>query len=1180
MTSLRISRSNASHFLLVFLFLLCGLQQAWSQAAIGGGLRGVVTDLSGAVIPDAELILKSPGTGAVRTQKATSGGLYSFRDIDPGLYTLTVTAPGFQEKHFAQVTFVLNEIRELNVMLAAGEVSQVVEVQSDQTSIVSQQTSVGTLIDGARIRELPLNGRDFQNLTFLAPGANRTASGTGQGSTVNSGGARPTDNNYLIDGGDANDPRVPSGAAGNNGNATSSVPLDAIAEFSVITSNASAEFGRSSGSVINVVTKSGDNEFHASAWEYIRNSVLNTRNFFNPVGFKSPFKQNQFGFWAGGRIFRDRTFFSVAYEGFRQRSTTAAEVPIPTTQFISALTNPLAHALFAAAYPPVNGAVPFLATDTTTWSATINRNIANNLDADTGFVRLDQKITEKNSMFATYSLVDAVPTAAENGGNLPNFGVGNTTRPSHIVVQDNHIFTTNLLNTARFSFQRTPNAYPNENPTAADLAAGAYRAAGPNAGTNYSANVGDPNGFPSLALASSRFNAIGISSSYPQNKIPVTWTYQDAVSWQRGKHEVKFGAQVSRIWDNTTFSSNIRPSVSVLDTTTAPATSTLTATQASAQQNFANINNLALSSQSQSFYISPSFRQYRLWEQGYFVQDSYRATKKLTIDVGLRYEIFNPFTERNNLLSNVYVVDANGKPQACTPLPFNSSLSNVAAINPASYGIGNYCSQFHDFSPRIGFALDVFGSGRTVVRGGYGYFYDRIFGNIYGNERFNPPQTLSTTISTGDYTGAIAQATVSTTQSYTLTNLDPSLKNPVTQHYNLAISQQLDSSTALTVSYVGAVAEHLLTTTRPNFGTSFADVFRPSNQGAVVRTAADIGNSIIRPMFSSMTYHQSNGVSNYNALLVNVRRQMRHGVGLEASYGWSHSHDVLSDDVSGSTDSATPAATLENLVAPYMATTSSCTAAHSATASSAATLTAAVQCAEGNPSLSQAQAQTIFLAKYVKYANIKTNYGDSSFDVRNRFASSVTYRLPFGHNNPFLSNVGSTTDHVIGGWGLASIFDTQSGVPFIPTTGTDANRDGDTTDRVIVTGPVPNRKGVLTKTFAGGTPVVHYFAACSGNAACPFGAGDGIVDPLARMQRGYLRNPGIFNWDMQLNKQTNLTEKVNMRFTADFFNVLNHTNFSNLTSSIASSQFGESLSTRALGQTQSRQIQFGLKLHF
>ncbi|QHN02900.1 TonB-dependent receptor plug [Granulicella sp. WH15] len=1177
----RIIRSFVAPAVLAVTLSVGGVGHMLAQAAIGGGLRGAIVDASGASIPDATIVLKSTGTGAVHTLKASSAGLFSVRDIDPGVYSMSVTSPGFQEKRFAQVTFVLNEIRELNVTLSAGSVSEVVEVQAEQTSVVSQETSVGTLIDGAKIRDLPLNGRDFQSLVFLAPGATRTVSSTGQGSGVSTGGARPTDNNNLIDGGDANDPRVPSGSAGNIGNATSSVPIDAIAEFSVITSNASAEFGRSSGGIVNVVTKSGTNQLHATVWEYLRNSVFNTRQFFNPVGFKSPFKQNQFGFYAGGPIWRDRTFISTAYEGFRQRSTTASQIPIPTSQFLSALTpNSLASALFTSAYPAQAGPLPFSPTDPSTWSTTINRNIANNVDADTGFVRLDHKVSNNNNIFATYSLVDAVPTAAKNGGNLPTFGVGNVTRPSHIVVADNHVFSANLLNSFRFSFQRTPSNNPTEALTAAELAAGSFRTQGPNAGANYSANVGDPNGFPTLSFASARFNTIGVANNFPQNRTPVVWNYSDTLSYSKGKHEIKFGGQLARVWDNTVFSSIIRPSVALLDTSTVAATGSLTAAQASAQQNFNNINNLALNSQQESFYTSPSFRQYRIWEQGYFVQDSYRFSKKLTFDIGLRYEIFSPFTEKNNLLSNAYILDGNGKPEACQGLPFDANLSNVAAINPATYGIGNYCSQFKNFSPRVGFAYDVFGTGTTVVRGGYGYFYDRIFGNVYGNARFNPPQTLSTSISSGNYTGAIASATVNTTQSYTLTNIDPSLRNPATQHFNIAVSQQLDSATALTISYVGALADHLLTTTRPNFGTTFADAFRPSNQGATVRSAGDISNNIIRPLFSTMTYHQSNGTSNYNALLVNVHRQMRKGIAIEASYGWSHSHDVLSDDVSAGADSATPAATLENLLAPYMVPNgaytkgTSCATAQSSTAASAAVLTAAVQCAEGNPNLTQAQAQTLFLQKYVKYANIKTNYGDSAFDVRQRFATSVNYMLPIGKGHVFLSNTGPVVDHVIGGWGLASIFDTQTGTPFIPTSGNDANRDGDTTDRAVLVKPVANRKGVQTKNVAGKTPTVTYFSAAS------FGTGDGIVDPTLRIHRGYLRNPGLLNMDFQLNKQTHITERYNMRFTVDFFNVLNHTNFSNLTPSIASSQFGQSLSVRSLGQTTSRQIQFGAKFFF
>ena len=169
--------------------------------------------------------------------------------------------------------------------------------------------------------------------------------------------------------------------------------------------------------MINVITKSGANQFHASAWEFFRNSVLNTRNFFNPVGFKSPFKQNQFGFWAGGKVITDRLFFSVAYEGFRQRSTTPNNVPVPTTQFIAALTNPLAIHLLSAAYPAASGQA-FNAAVPATWSTTVLRNVANNLDGDTGFVRLDFKVSDKNHFFATMSILDSVPSAASNGALL------------------------------------------------------------------------------------------------------------------------------------------------------------------------------------------------------------------------------------------------------------------------------------------------------------------------------------------------------------------------------------------------------------------------------------------------------------------------------------------------------------------------------------------------------------------------------------------------------------------------------------------------------------------------------------------------------------------------------------------------------------------------------------------
>ncbi len=1143
----------------VFLFPLF-TEMAWPQAQTGGGLRGVVTDSSGAALPNATVHLIDTATSAERVQLANGAGQYTFSDVPPSLYSVRIESAGFQTKLYEKVEVILNQVRELNISLAPASVTTEVDVKADAASIVTLQTHVGTLIDQQRIQQLPLNGRDFQNLIYLAPGATRSAGSTGQGSTISAGGARPTANDFLVDGGDANDPRVPGGAAGNIANVTSSVPIDAIAEFTLITSGPSAEFGRNSGSVLNVVTRSGSNALHASAWEFLRNSALNTRDFFNPVGEKSPFQQNQFGFWAGGKIIPDRTFFSVAYEGFRQRSTTPTNVLIPTSQFTAALTNPLAHALFQAVYPSVAGPA-FDPTNPATWATTFNRNIANNVDADTGFARFDQNFSSKNQAFATFSIVDAVPSAAKNGGNLPGFGNGQIDRDYHIVVQDTHEFSVNLLNVARVSFQRTPTARAFEEPSTAAIDAGAFRTAGPNTGEAFSSLVSSSNGIPTIAFNSGRFNTIGVANNQPQGRTENVFTFQDALSWQHGRHLIKAGFQLSRVQDNTFFSNNVRPSITILDTS------------------FANINALALNSQNQNFFNSGSSdRGYRLWEPGFFVEDTYRLTDRITLTAGLRYELYPPYTEVHNLLSNAYLFGSNNQPEACQSLPFNSNLSNVAVVNPSQYHIGSYCSKYDDLGPRLGFAWDVFGTGKTVVRGGYGIYYDRIFGNVYGNTRFNPPYTVSTTIATGDYTGAISPSSVNSTQAYSLSTVDPGMRNPLTQSFNLAVSQQLDKDTVFTITYAGALGQRLISTQQPNFGASFANAFRPSNTGPATRAAQDISAGIIKPPFADFTHEDSVASSSYNALLVDVRHRLAKGLTAEGAFTWSHNRDDLSDDVTGTTDSAFPQATIENLVAPYMAANSNCPAAQG-NASSNTRFTAAVQCASGQPNLSQAEAATLFLSQYTRVAPIKWNFGDSSFDVRLRASGSVIYQLPFGAGQRFLSGVSPITNKFIGGWAISSIAEGQTGTPFLPTTGADSNRDGDTNDRAVVTGQLGPHGGHLVKNFSGSTPVVNFFPSCL-TSNCGLGAGDGVVDPRARISRGVLRQPGLANWDFQLVKQTSILEKYNLRFTTDAFNVLNHTNFNTLTQSIASAQFGQALSQRSLGQTESRQIQFGLKLQF
>ncbi len=970
-----------------------------------------------------------------------------------------------------------------------------------------------------------------------------------------------------MDGGDANDPRVPSGSAGNNGGVISAVPLDALAEFTIIASNATAEFGRSSGAVVNVVSKSGSNDLHWSAWEFFRNSVLNTRGFFDTPGTKSPFKQNQFGFRVGGKLLQDRTFYSVAYEGFRQRSNTAAQVAVPTAQFTNALTNPLIKGIFQNAYPSVSGS-SFDPNNSNTWSTTLNRSLANNVDGDVGFIRLDQHISDRDQAFLTFSIADEVPAAAKNGGNLPGLGVGQTTRPYHVVLDDTHIFRSNLINDARIAFQRTPTAFPVEQQSAALLNAGGFRTAGPYAGSPYSANVASSNGFPTFTFQSGRFNTIGSASNQPQGRSENIMTYQDSLSWQHGKHQFKFGFQLARVYDNTTFSNAVRPSVTIADSS------------GTNQANFQAINNGTLQSQTEYYYLSGSSeRGYRELEQGYFAQDSYRITPRLNLEYGLRYELFLPFSEVQNLISNAYVLDANSRPEPCTPLPEDSSLSNVAIINPAKYNIHVFCSDYTGFSPRLGFAWDAFGTGKTLLKGGYGIFRDRIFGNVYGNSRFNPPYTVATTKTTGNYDGSVSSSAIDTQNPYSLTTLDPALRNPYTHRFNLTVSQQIDRNTVLDVGYTGAVGIKLLSTTRPNFGTSFASAFRPSNQGTASRTQADIQNGIIRPPFADFTHRKSNAASNYNALLVSINRRFSSGFTFQGAYTLSHSHDNLSDDVAGSTDSATPPATIKNLLAPLMATGSSCVAAQGLP-SNVQYLTAAVRCATGNTSLTTSQAATAFLQSYIQPALLGENYGDSSFDIRNRVAGSVIYELPFGKGKSFFSNGPKPVLGSISGWTVTSIVDGQSGTPFVPVAGTDANFDGDTNDRPVVIGPLSALGGSLRRSFTPSGPVVQVYNGCVGNAACPLGQGKGIINPGDRLHRGVLRQPGIVNWDFQTAKSTHLSDHTTLRFNADFFNILNHANFSTLQNSITSSLFGRALAQRSLGQTQSRQIQFGLKLEY
>ncbi len=1169
------------------------------QASIGGSLRGTITDASGAAVPNSSATLTSTETGVVFNAPVNSSGEYSFSSITPGRYTLVVSSTGFTSAKFDDVVIDLNQTRSLPVRLAVGGSSTTVEVTTEGEKIVTQQTSVTGLFTATQIANLPLNGRDYQNLVYLSPGVTRSASGTGQGSGVVAAGTRPTNNNYLIDGVDNNSPSVPSGSTGGSSGQIGAVPLDEISEFTVISTNGSAEFGRSSGAVVNVVTRSGTNRIHGTLFEFVRNPKFNTRQWFDPLTFKSALKQNDFGGRFGFPIRKDKTFMAGAYEGYRQRQSASTTLTLPTTEAINAITQPALQALLRATFPAVsNGGIaltPANFTSSGIASTTKIVRILNPLDGDTGFVRFDQVFSDRNQAFLTGSISNIVQSGAQTNA-VPFAGYGQSQRPYHFVLGDNMAFSSHVLNSFRLGVQRQSLAFPGETPSTTLLASGTARNAGPFAGSPYSISLASPNGVPNLNSTLGLYTGTGVSANFPQGRAENTIVATDVVSWIRGKHEIRMGAEVRRIQENGYFSATVRPSVTLLDST------------------YQGFISGAVSNIAQRFYLNGSSeRGFRQFEQGYFVEDTWRATDRLTVEAGIRYDLYPAFGESKNLIANMFVMGPNGQPQACTSLPFGVGMTNVALVNAKQFGLKAFCTDYNNVAPRLGFSYDIGGNGKTILRGAWGYFYDRIFDNVYGNSRFNAPFTVATTLFPQYYDGTQAtgaQATLSTTGVYTATTVDPNIRQPYTQHFNLSMGQELDVNTSLTVAYVGSIGTKLLTTAYPNYGTTFPNSFRPTNQGNLTRLQSDINAGIIRGPFASITNVQSNGNSNFHSLEVSLQRRTAHGLSGQLAYTLAHSMDSISDEIAGNTDSAAPQATYDNLLAPYLSPGSPCTSPivtaqlTAATISSDPVYTAAVQCATRNNTLTTAQAAQVFAQNYIAFRPNGANYGDSSFDVRQRVAVNVVYALPFGQGKPIGSNVNGIVNQIIGGFNLSSTIDAQSGTPFIVIAGVDGNRDGNNNDRAVLlnygTGhnpPLVKNSPFYTNASTNFNQSVSRFPCdpvtgalntttrtrtCQdGGGAIILNQGIGLIDPTLRMHRGQLREPGIFNWDMELFKNFRVYRESNLRFSVDGFNVLNRANFGVFSNNMSSpTNFARSSSQRSINNTYSRQFQFALKYEF
>lgn len=843
--------------LTALLFVLSGV--AFGQTAT---ITGTVTDSSGAVIPGVTVTVTNMDTNAPRTVMADARGNYVAPLLPVGKYKVEVNQPGFQKEVLSNITINTNNTVRVDVKLTAGAVSQTVEVTAAAPVVQSENATVGNVIDEQKIEEMPINGRHFETLSLLVPGVTSTSPAPSGGAaiSISSGGARFSSNNFRLDG--TND------VAEGGGTGISIRPIvDAIQEFKIQTNDYSAEFGRGGGANIEVVTKSGTNAFHGSAWDFLRNSDLDANGFFNVQ--KQTTRRNQFGGTFGGPIKKDKTFFFFAYEGIRGLSAQAGLLTVPTlaeregnfsalptvikdpTTGVPFTGNIIPPGRFAASALLIQQYYPLPNSTTTGASNYISRNPATD-NEDQFNIRIDHRFTDNNTLFgrlATNKTDDFVPCggAASAPGStacLPNFPTSAVGRNTQFTVADTQIFTPQLLNVFRAAVTRTQNVN-------IDFAA--------LQGDNVAAALGIPGvpsstraidyGMPTIAITGFQ----GMSSQDYNPSFETIYSTNDTLSYVKGSHSIRTGfeigqelfyAAIGRARDSLTFGG------------AAPATGNAYA-------------DFLLGYMSQSVEIPTDFTRYRYsYTYGAFVQDDWKLRNNLTINIGLRYDYQTPDSEKQNRASEIN--------------PY-TGMVEIAGVNGASRSL--YTGDGNDWAPRFGFAYRPMQG--LVVRGGYGIFYDvSLQGAQLGQTRVSPPFfTNETFTSIPGNPGALTvtnpfPTALQPNPILNYTSVQPDFKNGNVQQWNFGVQKSLWTNMVLEVGYLGSKGTHLydnLDLNQAILGTAPLQSRRPY------------------PTIGTDVTLESNANSEYDALIARFERRFSSGMTFLASYTWSHSLDDFSN---------------------------------------------------------------------------------------------------------------------------------------------------------------------------------------------------------------------------------------------------------------------------------------------
>jgi hypothetical protein len=1112
---------------LILFAVLIAVVSANAQS-VTATLRGTVHDPAGAVIPGATVRATNTEKGIERTVTTNEKGDYVITQLPAQTYSISISMSGFQTQTHDRFVLQVSQEARLDATLSVGELTTDIVVSEGAPLIQSENASVSAILDEQKIKELPLNSRNFWQLAQLDP--NVSAPTTNDSLLTRGGfvvaGVASSANNYLLDGADDND--------WTTGQPTVRPSPDAIREFRIQTALAPAEFGRRAGGQIELTTKSGTNNWHGTSFLFYRNAKLNARNYFTAI---TPAGQsNQFGGSFGGPISKDKTFFFVAYEGTFVSADPSVALTFPATQQIAALQSgdfsyllqgsrpiQLKDPITGVNYPsnkiPVSPQSKFLAqyfpTPTVPGFVTNNyTNDINNVQRNNQVsARVDRVISPKHNISGVYTTLFGRDTGTSGDfvatTTTPGFESVGPHKYQHITLTDSYVISPTLVNEFRVGFNRMAAGYYNQDMTLGNIVQQLGLPQGPNALQAYNVekcgvDTCSPGGVPQISI--SGYSTIGTGNN-PQWRGDNTVHLAEDLTWIRGNHTVKFGGDHVNVFKHSYFISNGRGNFSF-------------ASNAAGVTSGDFFADFALGYFASLSFGSGNTQQYpRQLSSSAYIQDAWKVSSALTLNYGLRYDYFNPHTEKYDHMSYFDPVDSTlhrGNDGAIIALDNSTGLLRQVG-NGAKFNT-TYARTPKNFAPRFGFDYRIGGRTDTVLRGGYGIFYNLLNISTWNSANgLGAPFLLSKSFITAKnapLTWATPFAATVPTNSIAITTIDPHLQRPYTQEWSFGIQHQIGNDMLIEATYQGSHSVHYNNTHAINNPSLQTRLANPAAAINALRPFNTIGS---QSLWGAISVLDAGAGARYNSLTLRVERRYHAGLSFNAYMVYAKS--------------------LDNSASPQDPT------------------------------------------------NPHADWGPSDFDQKLRSVTTAIYELPFGNGRRWL-NSGSLAGAVVGGWKLTGIATFQSGRPFTATTNDALASNTGASDRAfVVPGEDPNAS-VTCNGAKTHTPQV-WFNSCAFRANDPRNASttSTTVFSYGTAGRNSLRGPGLQNIDFGLSREIALRNEKVIQARVEVFNMFNHPNFavpaanysSPTTVGLVSSTLGSTLST-ATGAY--RQLQFGLRYAF